>query len=956
MATNRIKIEVDFNDAVAKIDQLKVGFREIGQNTVEARDRILKMVSSTKVAADGSVKALMREKAAWQQIQVSLSTTNEQYRKYQVQIDAIEKQIQKITDTRKREEIALKNSANGIRQQIEVLKQERDNRKLSNTQYQKMTDEIEKLEQKHRSLTNTVKAGTIASFDQQIEALRRQQREVATSREEIEKYEKQIERLRLRKNALTGETKSLDKAAQSFSSSAGAAGATVTEFGRTIGDLPFGLIGITNNIQQLSQQFTDLQAKQGGFKNAMQSVMKTMMGPAGFVVLINIATSALLYFTRQKQEATKKTEEFNASLLVEMKTFDRLKNIYESANTSLEDRQAIIDALITADQKYAKAIEKAGDDEGARNAITEKYLSLRQKLNGLEQTRNEIAENYGEDRSTWYRQDTAEVLTAEKRAEIQEKLNKLRETEVEGGSIAFQVKMKEIQQLEQILKDSDELVGVNMELVNAIKEVTAAERELNEVLGESEIDNFLNKLRDFEKERDKSRALRGLEGSAAIREEIKLLEEDYDKALEKFGVNSVEAQEARMEVEKKRFELEETLYEERQDRLDEEAEDQKDRNERLAEINQEYLDNLYLQNDESGILRLKQEEERAIAEAKALGASQGDLMVIAAYYANERKKIREAEAEEAAESAKKEADKLKKENDKSLKEGLDAAKERLDKFYDDQTEALKARFEVMSEILTNFSTLLGELDQISQSRFERQINSLKEQRDIIRTNDALTKEEKEQQLTDLQRRENELQRQRIDAEYKMFAITQTLTIAEMAMKERAAFRERQLMKQKFIEEQKMMQISLVMKAVNEGQISAMEASGAITSINLTAAEEMGKAGMSIGTYVQQLGPLGIAAFALSIGGVIASIVSAKRKAGAEIAGLSDAPVSLGGGGGATPAAPAAPSFNVVGASAQNQLAEAIAGTESQPVKAYVVSSDVTTAQELDRKIVEGASI
>jgi len=51
-----------------------------------------------------------------------------------------------------------------------------------------------------------------------------------------------------------------------------------------------------------------------------------------------------------------------------------------------------------------------------------------------------------------------------------------------------------------------------------------------------------------------------------------------------------------------------------------------------------------------------------------------------------------------------------------------------------------------------------------------------------------------------------------------------------------------------------------------------------------------------------------------------------------------------------------PAFNVVGASSQNQLAAAIAGQTSQPVKAYVVSSDVTTAQELDRKIIQGASI
>lgn len=51
-----------------------------------------------------------------------------------------------------------------------------------------------------------------------------------------------------------------------------------------------------------------------------------------------------------------------------------------------------------------------------------------------------------------------------------------------------------------------------------------------------------------------------------------------------------------------------------------------------------------------------------------------------------------------------------------------------------------------------------------------------------------------------------------------------------------------------------------------------------------------------------------------------------------------------------------PAFNIVGASDTNQLAEAIGGQAQQPVKAYVVSNDVSTAQELDRNIVQGASI
>jgi hypothetical protein len=51
-----------------------------------------------------------------------------------------------------------------------------------------------------------------------------------------------------------------------------------------------------------------------------------------------------------------------------------------------------------------------------------------------------------------------------------------------------------------------------------------------------------------------------------------------------------------------------------------------------------------------------------------------------------------------------------------------------------------------------------------------------------------------------------------------------------------------------------------------------------------------------------------------------------------------------------------PAFNIVGASGTNQLADAIGGQAQQPVQAFVVSSDVSTAQELDRNIITGASL
>ena len=57
-----------------------------------------------------------------------------------------------------------------------------------------------------------------------------------------------------------------------------------------------------------------------------------------------------------------------------------------------------------------------------------------------------------------------------------------------------------------------------------------------------------------------------------------------------------------------------------------------------------------------------------------------------------------------------------------------------------------------------------------------------------------------------------------------------------------------------------------------------------------------------------------------------------------------------------PAPPTPPSFNIVGASETNQLADVIGDQQQQPVQAFVVASEVTSAQALERNTIEGATI
>ena len=51
-----------------------------------------------------------------------------------------------------------------------------------------------------------------------------------------------------------------------------------------------------------------------------------------------------------------------------------------------------------------------------------------------------------------------------------------------------------------------------------------------------------------------------------------------------------------------------------------------------------------------------------------------------------------------------------------------------------------------------------------------------------------------------------------------------------------------------------------------------------------------------------------------------------------------------------------PDLTSVGGSGVNQIADVIGQQNQQPIQTFVVASDVTTAQSLDRNIIDGATL
>ena len=154
------------------------------------------------------------------------------------------------------------------------------------------------------------------------------------------------------------------------------------------------------------------------------------------------------------------------------------------------------------------------------------------------------------------------------------------------------------------------------------------------------------------------------------------------------------------------------------------------------------------------------------------------------------------------------------------------------------------------------------------------------------------------------------------------------------------------------------------RASLEGYAGALSSISGLLSQETAAGKGVAIASSLIDTYAAITGTLkntaktpagGIPGFAIAqaIATGVAGFAAVKKIASVQVPGGS------GGGSsqtGSLPTVPTPPAFNVVGASGETQLADAIGSQTQQPTRAYVVSNDVTTAQEMDRNIIEGASI
>lgn len=167
---------------------------------------------------------------------------------------------------------------------------------------------------------------------------------------------------------------------------ANAAGLALTDFSRIIQDVPFGVIGITNNINPMIESFARAKAATGSTGAAFKAMAGSLMGPAGIGLAIAAVSSAFIIFqngisgfNRKTKEAKEATDAYGdslrsniTSLAGEASRISILVNALKADNATRLEKKAIIEELQSLNPSYFASLKQ---EEGIIKGLDAAYQS-----------------------------------------------------------------------------------------------------------------------------------------------------------------------------------------------------------------------------------------------------------------------------------------------------------------------------------------------------------------------------------------------------------------------------------------------------------------------------------------------------------------------------------------------------------------------------------------------------
>lgn len=221
--------------------------------------------------------------------------------------------------------------------------------------------------------------GIVAGLNQRAKALRANLenatdvKSIAAYNRRLEETQKELARIKsLGKQSFTGVAQGQQQATQSmsaFSNNTSRATGVTMEFNRVIQDAPFGLMGIGNNIQQLTGNFASLSTQVGGTGNALKAMFKQMItGPNLALLAISALTAGFTAyqmgafdFLKANKEKIKSLEELQEELEAYRKTLEATQQASIEGAQNAQKDIVLLEALARQAQDTALSEQQRTD-------------------------------------------------------------------------------------------------------------------------------------------------------------------------------------------------------------------------------------------------------------------------------------------------------------------------------------------------------------------------------------------------------------------------------------------------------------------------------------------------------------------------------------------------------------------------------------------------------------------
>jgi hypothetical protein len=197
-----------------------------------------------------------------------------------------------------------------------------------------------------------------------------------------------------------------------FAKGSAQAGMALTDVGRIAQDLPYGFIGIQNNLNPMLESFQRLRAETGSTGAAFKAMGSALIGPAGLGFALSAVSAGILIYQQWQQRAAKADEEKEKSL----------KNLKKTT----EDYLLTLDAVT---QVNAKGQQNAGKELTSLRLIYEATQNLKlpneervKAAKALQEQYPQTFKNFTTEQillgqtSTQYKQLAADILSVAKAA------------------------------------------------------------------------------------------------------------------------------------------------------------------------------------------------------------------------------------------------------------------------------------------------------------------------------------------------------------------------------------------------------------------------------------------------------------------------------------------------------------------------------------------------------------